>query len=49
MASSSDETDKKRCNVDVLIEAGPRIESGIQLVCSVLIDARGFYSRIYGT
>ena len=30
MVSSSDETDKKRCNVDVLI------------------DARGFYSRIYG-
>jgi len=33
------------CNVDVLIEAGPRIAGGVQLVCT---DAGGFYSRIYG-
>jgi len=34
MASSSDETGKKRCNEDVLIEAGPWIEAVGQLVCT---------------
>jgi len=43
-----------RCNVDLLKQAGPRIERNQALITSrgsnmvVLIEAGGFYSRIYG-
>jgi len=37
-----------RRNVNVLIEAGPRIQAGGSDII-VLIEAGGFYSRKYGT
>jgi len=39
MALSSDETGKKRCNMDVLREARPKIEAGPR------IEARGVTRR----
>ena len=34
------------CNEDLLIKAGPRLQAGSDLI--VLIEAGGFYTRIYG-